>query len=337
MKKKQINIYDISEKAGVSIATVSRVINDSEKVSAKTREKVLALIEEMDYAPNAYARGLGKGTMKTIGILCADVKDTYLASAVSFLERELRNNGFLTILNCTGYEYKDKVQSMKAMIERRVDAVILVGSQYIEPSDAKNKYIKDASQLMPVMLLNGYIKGDNIYCSLSDDYQAFYAATEKLIDEDRKSILYMFREHTASEKRKFNGYVDALKAHGIEFDEKHSMNINDNIRQIESAVEELFENSPGYDAILACDDELAMGALKCVLKKGMSIPEDISIIGCNNSFVSICSYPELTSIDNGCEILCVNIVSTLIRVLEGKNISRKSVIEPEMVLRATTL
>ena len=107
-KTKKNTIYDISSKAGVSIATVSRVLNGSDKVSVQTKERVLQVIDECGYEPNAFARGLGTGSMKTIGILCADVADIYLANAVSFLERELRQNGFDTILNCTGHQLEQK-------------------------------------------------------------------------------------------------------------------------------------------------------------------------------------------------------------------------------------
>lgn len=121
-KKKQITIYDISEEAGVSIATVSRVLNDSPKVSRKTKERVLDIIQASGYEPNAFARGLGTGSMKTIGILCADVADIYLANAVSYLERELRKEGFQTVLNCTGYSYEAKKDGVKRMENQRVDA-----------------------------------------------------------------------------------------------------------------------------------------------------------------------------------------------------------------------
>lgn len=92
LQQNTLTIYDISEKAGVSIATVSRVLNGSRKVSPATKEKVLEIITTCGYEPNVFARGLGTGTMKTIGILCADVADLYLANAVSFLERELRQH-----------------------------------------------------------------------------------------------------------------------------------------------------------------------------------------------------------------------------------------------------
>ncbi|MGB4661634.1 MAG: LacI family DNA-binding transcriptional regulator, partial [Mobilitalea sp.] len=89
-----MNIYDISKKAGVSIATVSRVMNGNSYVSENTKNKVLAVIEECGYTPNAFARGLGLNTMKTVGIMCADSSDPYVASAIFFLEQELRQNNY---------------------------------------------------------------------------------------------------------------------------------------------------------------------------------------------------------------------------------------------------
>ena len=87
-----MNIYDVSKKAGVSIATVSRVLNGNANVSDKTKNKVLVAMKELDYTPNIFARGLGLNTMKTIGIMCSDSSDTYLAKAVYYLEQELRRN-----------------------------------------------------------------------------------------------------------------------------------------------------------------------------------------------------------------------------------------------------
>ncbi len=97
-----MNIYDVSRRAGVSIATVSRVLNGNPNVSEKTRTKVLTVMDELGYTPNVFARGLGLGTMKTIGIMCSDSSDPYLANAIYFLERELRANGYDSILCCTG-------------------------------------------------------------------------------------------------------------------------------------------------------------------------------------------------------------------------------------------
>lgn len=334
-KTKQQTIYDISNKAGVSIATVSRVLNGSDNVSSETKKKVMAVINECKYEPNAYARGLGSGSTKTIGILCADVADLYLANAVSFLERDLRRNGFNTILNCTGYDYDMKVAGMRSMESRLVDAVILVGSQYIESNQSKNQYIIETSKNIPVMLVNGYLKADNIFCNLSDDYSAFYEATETLLNQGSRRILFLYREKSYSTSLKRKGYEDALRKHEAE-STVLTLQSNEKIERIKDDIIEFADSGNQFDAILACDDEMAMAALKYAKEKNRDVPSDLMIIGCNNSVLSICCTPELSSIDNKCEMLCINTVTSLMQVLDGRKPSQKTVLSTEYIPRNTT-
>ena len=335
-KTKQQTIYDISNKAGVSIATVSRVLNGSDNVSSETKKKVMAVINECKYEPNVYARGLGTGSTKTIGILCADVADLYLANAVSYLERDLRRNGFNTILNCTGYDYEMKVAGMRNMESRRVDAVILVGSQYIESNQSKNHYIIEASKDIPVMLVNGYLKADNIFCNLSDDYNAFYEATETLIRQGSRKILFLSREKSYSTSLKKKGFEDALKENGEEDSAALILQSNGKIEKIKDDIIEFSDSGNDFDSILACDDEMAMAALKYAKERGRQVPSDLMIIGCNNSVLSICCTPELSSIDNKCEMLCINTVTSLMQVLDGRKPSQKTVLSTEYIPRNTT-
>ncbi len=335
-ENKNKTIYDISQVAGVSIATVSRVINNSGKVSDKTKKKVIDVIQQMDYAPNVFARGLGTGSTKTIGILCADVADMYLANSVSYLERELRKEGFDTILNCTGYDLKEKMKGMRAMEQRKVDAVIMVGSQYVEASKGKNQYIVDTAKGIPVMMQNGYIEGDNIYCVLSDDYEAFKEATEFLINKGSREIMFLYRELTYSRNRKYNGYKDALKEHGIDLNEEMVLQSNSRIQEIGKDIRNFFESGKKADAILACDDELAVGALKYLKEANISVPGSVMLIGCNNSVLSITSDPELTSIDNLCEVLCITLVQSLMRILNNEKTASKTLISGHLIERGST-
>ena len=105
-----MNIYDVSERANVSIATVSRVINGNPNVSEKTRNRVLAVMDELGYTPNVFARSLGLNTMRTIGIMCADSSDPWLAGAIYYLEQELRRSGYDSLLCCIGYLPETKKQ-----------------------------------------------------------------------------------------------------------------------------------------------------------------------------------------------------------------------------------
>lgn len=144
-----MNIYDISRKTGVSTATVSRVINGSSNISEKTRAKVLEAIDKYGYTPNVFARGLGLNTMKTVGIMCADSSDPYLAQAVYYVEENLRRHNYDVILSCTGYDHDIKERQMKMLLSKRVDAVILAGSNYAEASDELNSYIVEAAKKFP--------------------------------------------------------------------------------------------------------------------------------------------------------------------------------------------
>ena len=154
-----MNIYDVSERAGVSIATVSRVLNGNPNVSEKTRNRVLEIMDELGYTPNVFARGLGLNTMKTVGIMCSDSSDPYLANAIYYLERELRSHGYDSILCCTGTSLENKRQYFELLLSKRVDAMILAGSKFIEMKEEDNSYIIEAAKDLPVMLVNGFLDG----------------------------------------------------------------------------------------------------------------------------------------------------------------------------------
>ena len=157
-----MNIYDISVKAGVSIATVSRVLNGSDKVKSSTRKKVLEVIEESGYTPNAFARSLGLNSMSTIGILCSDASDVYQAQAIYYLERELRKSSYTSMLCCTGYQIEGRKKHLQLLISKNVDAVFFIGSHFVGESDEENAYIRSAAEKFPVFILNGELTGQNI-------------------------------------------------------------------------------------------------------------------------------------------------------------------------------
>jgi LacI family transcriptional regulator/LacI family asc operon transcriptional repressor len=213
-----MNIYDVSKKAGVSIATVSRVLNGNANVSEKTKQKVLAVIEEIGYTPNIFARGLGLNTMKTIGILCADSSDPFLANAVYYIEQELRKYGYDSFLCCTGYELSTKQKYLGLLLSKHIDAVILVGSNFLETDNSDNEYIINTAQKVPVMLINGFLNKPNIFCTVCDDYQATYDATNQLLNQGKQNIIYLYTSKSYSGIQKLNGFKQAVK------DKLHTVN-----------------------------------------------------------------------------------------------------------------
>lgn len=332
-----MNIYDISKQAGVSIATVSRVMNGNTNVSEKTRQKVLSIMEENGYTPNAFARGLGLNSMKTIGILCADSSDIYLANAVYYIEQELRKNGYDSLLCCTGYTIDTKKSYLELLLSKRVDAVILVGSNFVENEPMKNQYIFDTAKKIPIMLINGLLDCENIYSTVCDDYHAIFDATDSLLKEGRLNLLYMYRSLSYSGRRKLDGFLAAHLIHGQDVKSSHTVCCQSgNIDDAKQAFEQLYNEGLMFDGVLSSDDEIAIGAIKFAKDHKISIPEDLSIVGYNNSKLACCCEPELTSVNNKVELLSTTTVATLMKVLNGYNVPRHTVVTAEIVIRNTT-
>ncbi len=335
-----MNIYDISKKTGVSIATVSRVINGSANVSEKTRAKVLAAIDEYGYTPNVFARGLGLNTMKTIGIMCADSSDPYLARAVYYIEQDLRKHNYDSLLLCTGYDHNVKVKCMEQLLSKRVDAVILVGSNYVEFNDDMNDYIRNAANTVPVMLVNGVLNAPNIYSTLCDDRAAIYEVTSNFIKNDRKKLLYLYNSRSYSGMKKLGGFTDALKDAGISIKKDRIVYIdthNVTVHDAKKIISDIAKKGIKFDGVIAADDIISVGVLKYAKDNGISIPEQLFVAGYNNFDISECCEPELTSVDNKLEVLCRHCVSTLMSVFaEDKSVPKRTVFSAEIVERETT-
>lgn len=331
-----MNIYDVSKHAHVSIATVSRVINGNPNVSEKTRQRVVAVMEELGYTPNVFARSLGLNTMKTIGIMCSDSSDPWLAEAISYLEKELRSNGYDSILCCSGYLPETKKKYLELLCSKRVDAIILTGSHYIEAKAKDNAYLLEAAKDIPIMLVNGHLDGEQIYSTVCDDQAAVYDAVTKMIQAGRTSILYLYSGNSYSNLLKLSGYRKALEDAGLPLRDELLVLCP---KDIDSAMEHLkLLSSKGihFDAVFAAEDILAVSAVKYGDQSGLKIPEDINIIGYNNSILSRCTTPEITSVDNKVEAICTTTIHTLMKVLNNGNVPAKTTITPELVKRGTT-
>src|SRR5690554_1687177 len=156
-----MRMKDIAGLAGVSIATVSRVINNPEQVRPETREKVQNILEKTNFVANAVARGLVLNSTRTIGVLTVDIRDMFFAKVIYTIERCFKNLGYNVLLSNTGGEAEEKRRYIKVMLEQQVDGLILVGSVFRERTG--NKHILTAGRSVPVVLINSFLEGENIY------------------------------------------------------------------------------------------------------------------------------------------------------------------------------
>ena len=186
------------------------------------------------------------------------------------------------------------------------------------------------------MLVNGCLDGKQIYSTVCDDRTAVYESVTRLIRSGRTSVLYLYAGSSYSNLQKLAGYHDACAAAGL--------NIRDDLVRIcpkdldgtEELLRSLASAGLKFDAVFAAEDIMAVGAVKYANKTGIEIPEEMNIIGYNNSILSRCTDPELTTVDNKVESLCTTTVTTLMKVLGGGNVPVKTTISAELIKRGTT-
>ena len=313
------------------------MLNGSPKVSEKTKQKVMAVMEKEGYTPNIFARGLGLDSAKTIGIICPDIADDYMAKSVSYLEKHLHHYGYGCILGCSGTSLEERESYTKLMLSQRIDTLIFVGSIYAGNNDdpAETAYIKEAAKTTPVFMINAHLEGENIYCAFADDYQATYEITSSLIRRGKKKILFLYNAKSLSARHKMKGYEAALIEAGYPVRGELKFYTKNEISYARDML--LVHQELDFDSVVAAEDELAIAALKYAKIKGLKIPEELSVCGYNNSNLALCCEPELTSVDSKLSVLCSSTVANMMALLERKEKIDKILKVPcEIVKRCTT-
>ena len=278
---------------------------------------------------------------QTIGLVCADCSDIYLAKAIYYIEEELRSNGYNSILCCSGYELKNKESAMLLLGDQRVDGIVLIGSSYVYDQEADNQYIRDIALSMPVMLLNAALDAPNVYSVVTDDFTSMYEATNHMIASGVKDILYFYNSVSYSGRKKLAGYLKAMEEHDLKPMREFYSGSNEDIPAMTEYLNRFdafnsARDSRPFHGVIAADDALALAAVKYAMTNGRTIPDDLSIIGCNNSMLVNCCEPELTSIDTKLETMCRRLVDALMDVLAGKEAPQNTVISGELITRGTT-
>jgi LacI family transcriptional regulator/LacI family asc operon transcriptional repressor len=334
LKKDALNIYDIAEIANVSIATVSRVVNGSDKVSESTRAKVLKVIEDVGYTPNVFAQGLGLNTMHTVGILVPTLDDHYMSTVVDCLEKELKRYGYDCILSCSGFELGGKQSKCEMLLSKHIDTLILVGSTYAGNGidTFATDYIREAAKKVPVFIINGNVSGDNIFASVCDDESVVNDVTAGLIGRGRRNILFLTDSHSYSSNKKKKGYEEAVEGAGLT---ANVVYVENDIHAVKKSLADLKDRP---DGIIAANDNIAVGAVKYAVSAGLSIPDDVEIVGYNNSILAISSTPEISSIDNHTPEICHDTVERIMHNLndDGYRLSNKLMISCNLIQRETT-
>jgi len=329
-----MNIYDIAKEAGVSISTVSRVLNNG-KTSEKTRKRVQLILDKYNYKPNAIARGLVAKTMKTIGVLIVDIRVNHFANTAYIIEQEFRKRGYNVLLCNTGGSMDNNIKYINMLSERQVDGLVLVGSIFNEIQNEPS--IIRILENIPVVMANGHLNLPNSYSVIVDDYFGIKLAVDHLFGKGHQKILYVQDMETFSAKEKKKGFIGAMKEHGLYSGENNIIfKCKHGLEGGKEVVRKIVESKIEFSAIVFGEDLTAIGAMKELKEIGYEIPKDVAITGYNNLDYALITDTELTSVDNKYDLLADLSVQLLSGLIEKKESMAFLTIKPSLVVRKSS-
>lgn len=337
---KEITIYDIAQEAGVSPATVSRVLTNNAKVSDDKKNRVLALIQKYNFKPNTFARGLSDTKSRTIGILMADVRNPYYASLFIACEQAARQENYSVILYNFLGDMRLEEELLGKLREQRVDAIILLGGHEDE-LHTDMEYVEMINNTMasiPVVI-TGRLNGTQCSMVRINHMKSMDLLMDHLLSLGHEKIAVIGgRMDVLSTFEKVVRYKQILKMNGIDYDPAL---IGENGRyDIDSGYTEmnrLFDKNIIPTAVIAINDYAALGIVKSIHEHGLAIPEDISIVSYDNTYMAEASAPKLTSIDYNYEEYGKKLVRTAISLIEARPIEQLQTVEPMLMIRESSL
>lgn len=329
-----MNIYDIAKEAGVSISTVSRVLNNKGNVNENTRKNVMEILQKHNYTPSAIARGLVNKSMRTVAVLTVDIRVPHYARTAYTIEREFSRRGYEVTLCNTGGELAETEKYLRTVVEKKADGLVLVGSVF--NTLCKTPEIEGILRTTPVVLANGKLDLPNSYSVLVDDEYGVSLAVRHLAEKGHREIYYLKDLDTVSANRKCQGFLNGMRHEGLEAAKRHVLETEMSLEGGRRAVEKLIRNKKTFTALVCGEDITAVGAVKALLRAGIRVPEDVAVTGYNNSeYARICE-PQLTTIDNKPELVAMLSVQLLTSLIEKTDVYSSCTIQPELVQGQTT-
>jgi LacI family transcriptional regulator len=333
---KKYSIKDIAELSGVSVATVSRVINNNGRFSEKTRKKVEKVIEETGYQPNFSAKSLRMNKSHSIGILVPDITNHFFAEVVQKTEEILFKSGYSTIICNTARDNKKEQVYLNTLESKGVDGLIIIsGAKKFDYTSPIN-----SEKVIPYICIDRAPADEkNTIFISSDHYQGAYLATLELIKSGSSSPVFLtHNRESTSQAERFQGFKAALEKHKIKFSEdKHTFSFDLNSETDKKKLVSYFENTPQIDGVFAVNDNLAIKVMNILKKMSISVPNNMKVIGFDDIPQCENISPSLSSVKQDTDKIASMTVDNLLRLIKSpKNAGNTIKIPVSLKLREST-
>jgi LacI family transcriptional regulator len=311
----KVTIRTVAKRAGVSPATVSRVLNAPERVGEETRRKVQRAIAELDFHPNAIARGLSVQRMNTIGLLVPGLNGLFFNELYQGIEEAAWEHGMKVLLFDAQQEHHRALDGFTFLKQHQVGGIIFTSSSISDDYQAMIDRLG-----IPVVLALTHSRSQPLSAFRTDDVKAAFDATTYLIVRGHKRIAMISGplDNDVAGATRLQGYRQALEHYGLGFDDNWVDYGNFRFRDGYTAMERLLDRLPkgSISAVFAASDEMALGAIRCLVTKGLRVPDDVSVIGFDNLQVAQMVTPSLTTVAQPFQEIGRQAVECLIRAIE---------------------
>ena len=293
--EKEVTIYDLARKLNISIATVSRALQDDPVVSKKTKKKIADLAQEMGYRSNNFARNLRTKRTNTIGVIIPRINSYFMSAVIAGMENVATSEGYNLIISQSSESVEKEITNAATFFNNRVDG-LLVSLAY--DTDSLVHFEPFVKKKIPLIFFDRTADHKGSACVLINNLKAAYEATTHLISQGRRNIIHI----TASQKRnvyvdRLQGYKQALADQRIPFREDYIIVGNLSQEAGADAAARIRQMNPLPDAVFVANDNCAVGCMVALKQMGIRIPEEIAFVGFNNDPVSTVVEPNLTTIN----------------------------------------
>lgn len=330
-----VTINDIAKKSGVSLATVSRVINNSPHVSLKSKVKVESAIKELNYIPSAYARGLSKNQSNIIGVIIPEITNPFFCEIIKGIT-EIGDKEDLNILLFNTDESEEKeARALRILQEYRIRGLII--TPVTGANEYNREYVKRFEDLnIPVVLMDRNIKNSSFDGIYFDDRAAIYRVTSVLIEDGHEDIVALAGnpEHVVS-KRRAEGYIGALEDHDLPFNAHNLIPGEFTIDSAYDVTKERIMNHHIPTAFIGFTNMLSIGCLKAIYEFGISIPDEVAFAGYDRLEMHDVLHLNLTLAEKDAREMGRKAAKLMIDKLSGDSTPNRTILMPELFTRGS--
>lgn len=326
-------IKEIAKTTGLSLATVSRVFNESHLVSPKTREKVLKAAKDLDYQPNIMAAALRSGKSKIIGVIVPEVNNFFFSGIINGIEKIVSDSGYNIIISQSHESQEKENEALNSFLKLKVEGILISISKETTDFSLIQKILDSK---VPVIFFDRVPNLEQINSVTLDDYRGAFLATEHLISQGCNNLVHIAGDPKVSifNKRR-KGFIDAISKNKTV--KSSTIELTTDVKKDIEVLQKIFKANPNIDGFFAFGDEIGLHVLNLLKTMDIAIPDSIKLIAFGNADFTNLTEPKISTIDQECSQMGELAANLVLKNLQEKKISPKTkVLLPRLIIRDST-